>query len=84
MWYRYILDSNDDMQNNFSIRMQRIISSLFVSDGSASGDRDDVDAMAIYNDYAVETAWLDLHWIERFIYRTLREDAEYLHHRLGD
>ena len=82
MWFHYALDSNDEMQNNFSRSIRHIISTLFVSDGSASGDRDDVDAMAIYNNYGREKAWLDLHWIQRFIYSKLRENTEYFHHRL--
>lgn len=82
MWFHNALDSNDEMQNNFSRSIRHIISTLFVSDGSASGDRDDVDAMAIYNNYGREKAWLDLHWIQRFIYSKLRENTEYFHHRL--
>jgi len=82
MWFYYALDSNDEMQNNFSRSIRHIISTLFVSDGSASGDRDDVDAMAIYNNYGREKAWLDLHWIQRFIYRKLRENARDSEHHL--
>jgi len=82
MWFYYALDSNNEMQNKFSRNMQSIISTNFVSDGSAEGDQYDVNAMSIYNNHAREIAWLDLHWIQRFIYRKLRENTRNLKHWL--